>query len=71
MVDALNMGEFKIPEMDFSNMDIGNMNFASTPETEKNKLDLERDIALQKLTDKFVEEIARHGAHKEKEIMEV
>jgi ribosome recycling factor len=26
---------------------------------------------LQKLTDKFVEEIAKHGQHKEKEIMEV
>ena len=25
----------------------------------------------RKLTDKFVEDIAKHGAHKEKEIMEV
>jgi ribosome recycling factor len=43
---------------------------------EKEKLITEDDLKrgeedLQKLTDKFVEEIARHGAHKEKEIMEV
>lgn len=43
---------------------------------EKEKLITEDDLKrgeedLQKLTDKFVEEIAKHGAHKEKEIMEV
>lgn len=43
---------------------------------EKEKLITEDDLKrgeedLQKLTDKFVEDIARHGQHKEKEIMEV
>lgn len=43
---------------------------------EKEKLITEDDLKrgeedLQKLTDKFVEDIAKHGAHKEKEIMEV
>jgi ribosome recycling factor len=45
-------------------------------EFEKEKLITEDDLKrgeedLQKLTDKFVEEIAKHGSHKEKEIMEV
>jgi ribosome recycling factor len=45
-------------------------------EYEKEKMITEDDLKrgeedLQKLTDKFVEEIAKHGAHKEKEIMEV
>ncbi len=36
------------------------------------KDDLERgEIELQKLTDKYVEEVGKIGAHKEKEIMEV
>ncbi|MEK6753425.1 MAG: ribosome recycling factor [Chloroflexota bacterium] len=43
---------------------------------EKEKLITEDELKrgeedLQKLTDKYVEEIARHGQHKEKEIMEV
>jgi ribosome recycling factor len=43
---------------------------------EKEKLITEDDLKrgeedLQKLTDKYVEEISRHGQHKEKEIMEV
>ncbi|MBI5825905.1 MAG: ribosome recycling factor [Chloroflexi bacterium] len=43
---------------------------------EKEKLITEDDLKrgeedLQKLTDKYVEEIAKHGQHKEKEIMEV
>ncbi len=45
-------------------------------EYEKEKLITEDDLKrgeedLQKLTDKFIEEIAKHGAFKEKEIMEV
>lgn len=45
-------------------------------EFEKEKLITEDDLKrgeedLQKLTDKFIEEIAKHGASKEKEIMEV
>jgi len=45
-------------------------------EYEKEKLITEDDLKrgeedLQKLTDKFVEEIAKHGLHKENEIMEV
>ncbi len=45
-------------------------------EYEKEKLITEDDLKrgeedLQKLTDKFVEEVARHGYSKEKEIMEV
>ena len=45
-------------------------------EYEKEKLITEDDLKrgeddLQKLTDKFVEEIARLGQNKEKEIMEV
>ncbi|MBK8425658.1 MAG: ribosome recycling factor [Lewinellaceae bacterium] len=45
-------------------------------EYEKEKLITEDDLKrgeedLQKLTDKFMEDIAKHGAHKEKEIMEV
>jgi ribosome recycling factor len=45
-------------------------------EYEKEKMITEDDLKrgeedLQKLTDKFVEDIAKHGAHKEKEIMEV
>jgi len=43
---------------------------------EKEKLITEDDLKrgeedLQKLTDKFIEDIARHGGNKEKEIMEV
>lgn len=43
---------------------------------EKEKLITEDDLKrgeedLQKLTDKFIEDIARHGSNKEKEIMEV
>ena len=45
-------------------------------EYEKEKLITEDDLKrgeedLQKLTDKFVEDIAKHGQHKENEIMEV
>lgn len=45
-------------------------------EYEKEKLITEDELKrgeedLQKLTDKFVEEIAKHGMHKEREIMEV
>lgn len=45
-------------------------------EYEKEKLITEDDLKrgeedLQKLTDKFVEDIARHGQHKENEVMEV
>ncbi len=45
-------------------------------EYEKEKLITEDDLKrgeedLQKLTDKFVEEIAKHGQHKENEVMEV
>ncbi|MEI8133376.1 MAG: ribosome recycling factor, partial [Leptolinea sp.] len=37
--------------------------------TEDDRLSGEED--LQKLTDKYIEDIARHGGAKEKEIMEV
>ncbi|MDP1714691.1 MAG: ribosome recycling factor [Anaerolineales bacterium] len=45
-------------------------------EYEKEKLITEDDLKrgeedLQKLTDKFVEDIAKHGQHKENEVMEV